>query len=152
MEAAVLGERSRGERVGRLLVSHAGKPLSVILHAIVILGWILWNSGAFHQAKAFDPYPFNLLALCASLEAIILGLLILTTQNRLQQEGDRRAHLNLQINMLAEVEGTKMLQMLDRLCRHFGIEAEAQELLDELKAETNPEQIVETIKVSMPTE
>ena len=152
VEAAVMGERSAGERVGRFLVRYAGRPLTVILHASFMFGWIAWNSGALLPARPFDPYPFNLLALCASLEAIILGLLILTTQNRLQHEADRRAHLNLQINMLAEVEGTKMLQMLDSLCRHFGIEAEAQELLDELKAETNPEQIVETIKGTMPTE
>ena len=122
------------------------------MHAIFFLGWIVWNSGVFAPGRPLDPYPFNLLALIASLEAIILGLLILTSQNRLQHEEDRRAHLGLQISMMAEVEGTKMLQMLDSLCRHFGIEGGAEEVLQELKAETDPEQIVETIKTSMPVE
>ena len=152
VEASVLGERSPGERLGRYLIRHAGRPRSVALHLIVFLGWVAWNSGAFTHGRIFDPYPFNLLALCASLEAIILGLLILTSQNRLQQEEDRRAHLNLQISMMAEVEGTKVLQMLHALCSRFGIEAGAEEVLEELKAETDPEQIVETIKASMPIE
>lgn len=152
VEAAVLGERSPGERLSRFLIKQAGRPRSVAAHAVAFACWIAWNSQALHAGHPFDPYPFNLLALCASLEAILVALLILTSQNRLQHEADRRAHLSLQINMMAEVEGTKMLQMLDGLCRHFGIEAEARDLLDELKAETNPEQIVESIKTSMPAE
>ena len=105
-----------------------------------------------HIIKPFDPYPFNLLALVASVEAIVLGLLILSSQNRLQHEADRRAHLNLQINMMAELEGTKVLTMLDKLCRHFDIESDASELLAELTADTDPATIVETIKTTMPAE
>ena len=152
VEAAVRGERSRGERLSRFIIKQAGRPRSVAAHIVVFACWIAWNSQLLHAGHRFDPYPFNLLALCASLEAILVALLILTSQNRLQHEADRRAHLNLQINMMAEVEGTKMLQMLDSLRRHFGIRAESEDLLDELKAETNPEQIVETIKTSMPVE
>lgn len=149
VEAAILGERSSGEKLARGLIRRVGTPGSVMLHVVALSAWLLWNATA---ARAFDLYPFNLLALVASLEAIVLGLLILTSQNRLQHEADRRAHLNLQINMMAEMEGTKVLEMLDRLCRHVGVVGMSAELLDELTAETDPQTIARTVKASMPAE
>lgn len=153
VEAAVMGERSAGERFARYLIRRIGTPMSVGVHVAFFALWIAWNAAARDRVVIpFDPYPFNLLALLASVEAIVLGLLILSSQNRLQHEADRRAHLSLQINMMAELEGTKMLTMLDKLCRHFDIESDAGELLAELTADTDPATIVETIKTSMPVE
>ena len=153
VEAAVMGERSAGERFARVVIRRIGTPTSVCVHIAFFALWVAWNAAARDRVIVpFDPYPFNLLALLASIEAIVLGLLILSSQNRLQHEADRRAHLNLQINMMAELEGTKVLTMLDSLCRHFEIESGAAELLAELTAETDPATIVETIKTSMPAE
>ena len=153
VEAAVMGERSAGERFARFVIRRIGTPTSVCVHIAFFALWVAWNAAARDRVVVpFDPYPFNLLALLASIEAIVLGLLILSSQNRLQHEADRRAHLTLQINMMAEIEGTKVLTMLDSLCRHFNIESGAAELLAELTAETDPATIVETIKTSMPAE
>ncbi len=152
VEAAVLEERSPGERWVRTLIRQVGRPRSVLVHLIVFAGWILWNLKPWPGHPVFDPYPFNLLALVTALEAILLGLLILTSQNRLQHEADRRAHLHLQIAMLAEMEGTHMLQMLDRLCRRFGVETGANGSLDELTGPTDPGELVAAIKDSMPAE
>ena len=153
VESAVMGERSSGERFARFVIRRIGTPTSVCVHIVFFALWIGWNAAARDRVVVpFDPYPFNLLALLASVEAIVLGLLILSSQNRLQHESDRRAHLNLQINMMAELEGTKVLTMLDKLCRHFDIESDASELLAELTADTDPATIVETIKTTMPAE
>lgn len=153
VEAAVIGERSAGERFARFVIRRIGTPTSVCIHIAFFALWIAWNAAARDRVVVpFDPYPFNLLALVASVEAIVLGLLILSSQNRLQHEADRRAHLNLQINMMAELEGTKVLTMLDKLCRHFDIESDAGELLAELTADTDPATIVQTIKTTMPAE
>ncbi len=148
-----MGERSAGEKFARYVIRRIGTPTAVLLHIAFFTAWIGWNATSRGVAVVpFDPYPFNLLALFASVEAIVLGLLILSSQNRLQHEADRRAHLSLQINMMAELEGTKVLAMLDKLCRHFHIESDAAELLAELTAETDPATIVQTIKTSMPVE
>lgn len=56
-----------------------------------------------------------------SLEAIFLSLLVLMAQNRLTKDADKRAHLDLQINMLAEQESTATLKMLEQICQHLGI-------------------------------
>ncbi len=149
VEAAVLGERSSSERLARALIRRLGTPWSLVLHTGAVVVWIAANTISIHR---FDPYPFNLLALVSSVEAILLGLLILISQNRLQHEAERRAHLNLQINMLAELEGAKVLQMLDRLCRHSGVEGITAELLGELTSDTDPTTIAESLKASMPGE
>lgn len=150
IEAAIQGERSLGERIGRFCVRYIGTWKSFVAHGALLLCWMGANSGLLGRAAVFDPYPFNLLSLAATLEAILLALLILLSQNRLQHESDRRSHLELQINLMAEIEGTKMLQMLDTLCRHFGLAGESKEVIDELKAETDPEAIVRIIKESIP--
>jgi uncharacterized membrane protein len=59
-----------------------------------------------------------------ALEAIFLSIFVLTSQNRMARQADRRAHLDLQINLLAEQENTMMLQMLQKLCERQGIEPE----------------------------
>ena len=153
VESAVMGERSTGERFARYVIRRIGTPTAVGFHIALFAAWIAWNLSARAGGRVpFDPYPFNLLALFASIEAIVLGLLILSSQNRLQHEADRRAHLTLQINMMAELEGTKILTMLDKLCRHFDIESDAKEFLAELTADTDPATIVETIRTTMPVD
>lgn len=152
IEAAVMGERSPGDRTARGLIRLLGRPVSVVIHALVFVGWIVWNGGFVPDLPIFDPRPFNLLALAASVEAILLGLLILAAQNRIQHEEERRAHLHLQIAMLAETESTRMLQMLAQLCAREGLHPTYPDALDELTAETDPVAIVETIKSTMPAE
>ena len=152
VETAVLGERSAGERAVRWLTRNVGTPASVVLHGAAIAAWIAWNARLHGALPAFDPSPYPLLSLVASVEAILLGLLILTSQNRLRHEEDRRAHLTLQIGMMAEREGTQMLQMLNRLCRQADVAGADPDLLDELTSDTDPETIAATLKSSMPVE
>jgi uncharacterized membrane protein len=80
--------------------------------------WIVIN---VTREPPFDPYPFNLLMLVTSIEAIVLTSIVLMTQNRMTRQADRRAHLDLQVNLLAEQELTAMLQMLHALCQRVGL-------------------------------
>ena len=74
--------------------------------------------------KAFDPYPFGLLTMVVSLEAIFLTIMVLISQNRMTMQADRRAHLDLQVNLLAEQEATAMVRMLERITLHLGLPVE----------------------------
>jgi uncharacterized membrane protein len=69
----------------------------------------------------FDPSPFGLLTLGMSLEAIFLTIFVLLSQNRLTRQADRRAHLDLQINLLAEQESTRTVALLQRIADHLGL-------------------------------
>jgi uncharacterized membrane protein len=113
--------RSASERfadaVSRLVVREG----MVAAHAVWFAVWIGVNTGHFSFMRPFDPYPFTLLTTIVSLEAIFLTLFVLASQNRLTQEADRRAHLDLQVNLLSEQEMTTVLRMLGEVCEHLNL-------------------------------
>jgi uncharacterized membrane protein len=125
---ARLEERARAQRsaiacVSDLITSCAGNEWSVAAHAVWFGAWILFNSGVLPLPwEPFDPFPFSLLTSIVSLEAIFLTLFVLASQNRLTEEADKRAHLDLQVDLLAEQEMTVVLRMLRELCDHFALE------------------------------
>ena len=100
------------------MTAAAGSPLFIVGHAIWFSGWIAIN---VTSGRPFDPYPFRFLTLVVSLEAIILSAAVLMTQNRMQRQADKRAHLDLQVNLLAEQELTTMLKMLTAICQRVGV-------------------------------
>jgi uncharacterized membrane protein len=69
--------------------------------------------------RPFDRFPFPFLTMTVSLEAIFLGLFVLASQNRLARQSDKRSHLELQIDLLAEREMTTVLQLLQDIVRHL---------------------------------
>lgn len=123
LERQALHDRTALDRVTDTITSTAGSPIFVIAHAAWFTVWIGLNVTG-HQ---FDPFPFNLLTLIVSLEAIFLTGFVLMTQNRMTRQADRRAHLDLQVNMLAEQELTTMLQMLTALCERAGVPGAARD-------------------------
>jgi uncharacterized membrane protein len=70
----------------------------------------------------FDPYPFQLLGVIVAVEAVILSSFILMRQHRMMRRGDRRDHLNLQVDLLSEREITKVLQMVRAICGRMGLD------------------------------
>ena len=79
----------------------------VILQIILVVAWAVWN--AYGPAR-IDPYPFNLLSVVLALEAVLLTSFVLIRQNAMDQRSERRNHLDLQINLLAEKEATSILR------------------------------------------
>jgi uncharacterized membrane protein len=89
------------------------------VHAVWFMIWILWNTGAF-GLRPFDPYPFGLLTLVVSLEAIFLALFILMAQKRESAILELREELGLQVNLRIEEEVTKTLQLVTGLYTRLG--------------------------------
>jgi uncharacterized membrane protein len=122
---ARLEERARLERstvacVSDAITEIAGTAWSVVFHAVWFTIWLFLNTG-LSPWKPFDPFPFSLLTSIVSLEAIFLTLFVLASQNRLTREADKRANLDLQINLLSEQEMTLVLHMLKELCDQAGL-------------------------------
>ena len=135
LERAALHDRSRLDRVTDLVTHAAGSPAFIVGHAIWFGGWIAIN---VLRDRPFDPYPFGLLMLVVSLEAIFLSAAVLMTQNRMQRLADKRAHLDLQVNLLAEQELTAILQMLKAVSQCLGVEAApGGNTVEDLLAETD---------------
>ena len=124
---ARLEERARSKRSAVVCVSDAitkcaGNEWSVAAHAVWFGAWILFNTGMLpFPWQPFDPFPFSLLTSIVSLEAIFLTLFVLASQNRMTLEADKRAHLDLQVDLLAEQEMTVVMRMLREICEHFDL-------------------------------
>src|SRR5438270_7494432 len=112
LESRYLNERTLSERLADGVANFTGSMTFVLMHAGGFVAYILWNLGKVRGLTPFDPYPFMLLSLIVSLEAIFLSTFVLMKENRISQRADQRAHLDLQINMLSEKEMTVMLQLL----------------------------------------
>jgi uncharacterized membrane protein len=134
-----LAQKERDDRTGidRLAeaVAHvAGSTPFIVIHAIWFTAWIVLNTTRF----AFDPYPYSLLNLVVALEAVFLTSVVLMTQNHMTRLADRRAHLDLQVNLLAEQELTAILHMLHGLCTQAGVNvAIRDERVQQLLTETD---------------
>ena len=116
-----------GERIAEMVTRVAGGVVFIVIHVVWFIVWISANMGIVPGVTPWDPFPFSFLTLVVSLEAIFLSLLVLMTQNRLTRDADKRAQLDLQINMLAEQESTATLRMLEKICEHLGIDFEVEE-------------------------
>ena len=113
---------SHTDRLSEAIGEFAGTTTFVALQLVWVSGWILINSGLFASFPPFDPFPFPLLSMILALEAVVLTGFVLIRQNRMSKKADQRSHLDLQINLLAEKEATKVIQLLQRISRHMGIE------------------------------
>ena len=144
----VAASRSIQDRISDAITDFSGHMLFVYLHVAWFAVWIAWNLGAFTSlgAKPFDPFPFGLLTLIVSLEAIFLSTFVLISQNRIGEDSERRASLHLQIGLLTEHEVTRALKMLDQIQEKLGCVTEPGTDLDELEAEVRPEDVLEEIE------
>lgn len=127
LEKQAMLKHSFGERIAETVTRIAGGVVFIVLHIIWFVFWIAANLGLIPGVAAWDPFPFSFLTLVVSLEAIFLSLLVLMTQNRLTRDADKRAQLDLQINLLAEQESTATLRLLESICRHLGVDVEEEE-------------------------
>ena len=138
-------ERSVQDRIADAGTSFAGRMIFVYVHIAWFGAWILLNTGHF-GVPAFDPFPYGLLTMIVSLEAIFLSTLVLISQNRLSVESEHRADLALQMGLLTEHELTRVLHMLDSIQTKLGIENDPYSDLADLEMETKPEDVLEEIE------
>lgn len=118
-EQAALDERSAAVRFSEWVTRVLGGGPSLALHVAWFGFWVLANSHAIPGLQPFDRFPFPLLTTMVSLEAIFLSLFVLASQNRMTMQADKRAQLDLQIDLLAEREMTAVLVMMADLARHM---------------------------------
>ena len=153
LERELLDDRTFIERVGDAIGGFVGTMGFVTIHVVWFVAWILVNASLIPGIPAFDPYPFMFLSMAVSLEGVLLTTFVLMKQNRMGKRAEHRNQLNLQIDLLAEKEVTKILQMLRAMCDHMGLEAEASEPeVKELSQKTAVDQLARELREKMPEE
>ena len=121
-EKALLHQRSRAEQLSDWITVFASSTPVMIFHVIWFTAWIVTNVGLIPALEPFDAFPFPLLTMVVSLEAIFLALFVLSSQNRMSRQSDRRANLDLQIDLLAEREMTIVLRLLRDIASHLNVQ------------------------------
>jgi uncharacterized membrane protein len=134
-ESTILLARSKAEQVSDWIACTAGSGPVLLLHVVWFGAWVTVNAGAVGGIRPFDPFPFPFLTMTVSLEAIFLALFVLASQNRLTRQADKRSHLDLQIDLLAEREMTAVLQLLQDIAQHL-----------EVQTSVTPEQLRDLMK------
>jgi uncharacterized membrane protein len=132
-------------------VSHAvgwfvGTICFVLFQCLFVLLWIAANTHLLRNGPAFDPYPFPLLSTVLALEAVLLTSFVLIRQNTMDLRSERRNHLDLQINLLAEKEATSILKILRDIADHLDIDVSADAEREELAEDTAVESIARDLR------
>ena len=137
--------RSVQNRLANAITAFSGHMAFVYMHTAWFGVWILLNTGRL-GVRPFDPFPYGLLTMVVSLEAIFLATFVLISQNRLSEEAEHRADLALHIGLLTEHELTRVLQMLDAIQDKMGIKNDEDSELADLEMETKPEDVLAEIE------
>jgi len=151
MRLAKEREKSVQEHIADALTRFSGSMLFVYVHAIWFGVWIAFNVGLLGR-KPFDPFPFSLLTLIVSLEAIFLSTFVLISQNHAGAIAEKRAELDLQINLLSEHEITRLLMLMDAVADHLGVDLSKKPEVEELKKDVPAEEVLNKIESREKTE
>jgi uncharacterized membrane protein len=121
--------------------------LFVYLHLALYGAWILVNLGVVPGVPKFDP-SFVILAMEASVEAIFLSTFVLISQNRTSAAADKRADLDLQINLLTEHELTKLAEVVTAIAARLQVEVGGNPEIEEIKKDVAPEAVLDEIEAA----
>jgi uncharacterized membrane protein len=135
-------ERTLSERIAERIATFTGSILFVWLHVVWFALWIAFNI-PWLGFQPIDPFPFTLLTMIVSLEAIFLSAFILMSENRQGRLADRRARVNLQVDMIAEREITKLMKLVADIHTHLKIQRPADLELDDMQKATNIEHLTQ---------
>ena len=149
LEAEYLQARTGAEQIAGVVTRAAGTATVALLHLVWFAGWIAVNLGLV-PLRPFDPFPFNLLTTVVSLEAIVLSICIMISQNLMARQADRRAHLDLQVNLLAEQESTATLRIVRQIAEHLGMDLSKCFPDQSLTSETDVERLAAAMQEALP--
>lgn len=104
-----------GERLSDKIANFGGSWTFIIIFALSIAIWVVWNSAS--QVR-FDPYPFILLNLFLSCLASLQAPIIMMSQNRLQVHDRLSQEQDYKVNLKSEVEIRVLNEKVDKLISH----------------------------------
>lgn len=138
--------RTLVEKIADTLTARFGSVTFLVLNLIWFIFWIVVNTGFIPIMVPFDPFPFGLLTMIVSLEAIFLSVVVLISQNRASKAEELRGEVDLQINTIAEEEITKIIKLQVLLLKKNGVDVSKDPELQQMLEHIDEEQIEESLK------
>lgn len=145
-EQAVHRSRSLSEVVFELVGGFIGTLRFIVVQVLGVVLWVAINAGLAPPLRPFDSFPFPILSLILTSEAVLVAAFVLMKQNRMSKIADRRAHLDLQINLMTERETTKIIGMLLEIGKRLDIQ---HKVLDEESRQLSRLLVFETLIETM---
>lgn len=145
-EAKENSKRSFSEKIADYLTQILGSMAFLIGNAVWFVSWFVLNLNLIPGIKPFDPFPFGLLTMVVSLEAIFLSIIVLIAQNRSSKIDKIREEIELQIDTIAEEEITKMIQLQVLLLKKNGIDVTKDEEIKLMIEPLNQERVERSIE------
>ena len=133
------------DQIADAITRFTGSMLFVYLHLAVFGFWIVANLGWLPGVPKWDE-SFVILAMAASVEAIFLSTFVLITQNRMAEQADKRADLDLQISLMAEHEVTKVANLVSAIAHKLDIDLSADQELEAIRQDIAPEAVLDEIE------
>jgi uncharacterized membrane protein len=100
------------------ITAAVGRPVALYLIVLLVTAWVTANvSLSLMGFRAIDPPPFSMLQGVVGLSALLVTIMVLTTQNRQNKRAEQRAQLDLQVNLLAEQKVAKVIALVEELRR-----------------------------------
>jgi uncharacterized membrane protein len=135
------------ERMSDSITGFAGSMTFVIIHAVAYGTWIAVNVGVIPGLRPFDP-SFVMLAMEASVEAIFLSTFVLISQNRMMGAAAKQSDLDLQINLLAEHELTRLVSLVHAMAKKMGVDVVDETEIAEIKQDVSPEAVLSGLQAA----
>lgn len=110
-------QRTRVMRIADWISDFSGSLTFLFIHLGIFFLWILLNVSPLVRSKVggFDAFPFGLLTMAVSLEAIVLSVFVLLSQNRQAERERVRNDVEFDINLKAELQIHHMHEKVDQL-------------------------------------
>lgn len=159
MQRKMTEARTLGGRIADAITDFTGSMAFVYVHVVWFGIWVVLNIGLIRipHLSEFDKFPFSLLTMIVSLEAIFLSTFVLISQNRLAAASEKRAELDLQVNLLAEQKATKVLEMLSQITEQldsmgdrFNFKPDPE--VQALKVSPEPQEVLQVIEETVKDE
>ncbi len=107
-------------RIADVAADFSGRFSFLLVHALWFAVWIVLNVGVLPGVEPYDPFPFGLLTMIVSLEAIFLSCMVLISQNRQAAKERIRSDAEYEANMRAGLEVTHLHTKVDTLYEQVG--------------------------------
>lgn len=133
LEAKEQRNRPLSIKIADWLTSSFGSIWFLVGNCLFFVIWIGANTGHIQGIPSFDPYPFTFLTMVVSLEAIFLSIIVLMSQSRQSYISTLREELDMQVNLIAEREISKALELLKLILQHQKIGFDDAELNEMIK-------------------
>jgi uncharacterized membrane protein len=136
--------RTPQQRLADAITRFTGSMKFVYIHLVLFGLWILVNL-PWSPLPKFDP-TYVVLAMFASVEAIFLSTFVLISQNRMAEQADKRADLDLQVSLLAEHEITRLITLVRAIAARVEVEESKDPELTELQRDVAPERVLDVME------